>query len=587
MSALGVVETIGVDNSFSSEVVRPVVPGAGRTSSGATPRKAPLASVGVRIPSLIRAGLENTLAAAQGEADRVTSSTSLAALASAMEAAGDRSGAVQSAKEALVRCASLVGTQVSDPFAARVAIEVLLRAGQLDAVLKHAKSLPLSDHLKLEIGAVLAGEERFGEAFEFIMASQVPERDAVRGYVLALQGKYQSAIQPLRSALRKDPRDVDSALNLSISLWGIGARRKALLAAEQARRAGPGRSDVWLHLLELILAEGEISRADREIRTLLGLGVDASARLLILRARVALAKREVTPAMRLLERASTKAEEEGDAGTIAEVRSNLIRLRAAHGTTARERAVDELLALHKEHPTIDVVVVNFAQVVWRRKHAGLLQAAFDSVAANVSPSNAAFLSYQVATLAGDNAKAAEFALEWLRLDPENAQAIPAAMVALGIGEERWEEAAQLAVQALSDDLLDHSGLNNAAYVLAMAGAGDKAVEILTPHGDESFILKATLGLAHLAAGHIEQGMKLYRQAADSAERRHDDSRSLMTAYQALVIHQLGLLGGDRSEMVYALALPPYPLPDDWEDRPEFLRLHAVAQKHAYGWPLEI
>ncbi len=587
MSALGVVETIGVDTSFSSDRVRPAVPGAGRASSGATPRRAPLAALTERVPGLIEAALANTLQTARRGAETVDSSTSLAALAFAMEASGDRSGAVANAKEVLARCESLSTSRASDPFAARLAVEVLLRSGELEEVLGHAQSLPLSGHLLLEIGAALAGKERYDEACKFIDKSKVPERDAVRGYVLALQGKYQSAVQPLREALRNDPHDVDSALNLSISLWGIGARRKAMQAAEQARQAGPGRSDVWLHLLELILAEGDINRADREIQTLLSRGVESSARLLILRARVGLAKKNLAPAMRILEQASVKAGEEGDPDTIAEVRSNLVRLRAAHGKLAREIAVEQLLALHREFPTNDVVVVNLAQVVWRREHSRLLRAAFDSVMGSVSPANAAFLQYQIATLAGDNPKAAEHATEWLRLDPGNAQAFPAALIALGIGEERWDEASRLARRALAEGEWDSGSLNNAAYVFAMAGFGEEAVELLTPHGDESFILKATLGLAHLAAGHIELGMKLYRQAADAAEKRHDDSRSLMTAYQALVVRQLGLLNGDDLDMVKAISLPPYPLPDDWEDRPEFLRLHAVAQKRGYGWPLEI
>ncbi|MDA2893425.1 hypothetical protein PDG61_21095 [Mycolicibacterium sp. BiH015] len=50
-------------------------------------------------------------------------------------------------------------------------------------------------------------------------------------------------------------------------------------------------------------------------------------------------------------------------------------------------------------------------------------------------------------------------------------------------------------------------------------------------------MSATLGLAHLAAGNLDKGMKLYRDAADLAEEVEPTGRSLMALYQAVFVCQ--------------------------------------------------
>lgn len=587
MGKLGFMEAIEDGSSFSWDVTRPVLPGTSLSVSGVTPRRAPLANAEDRLTALIEARVVESLDVARRQVEKNMSSTSLAALAHALETSGDRGAAVDTALETLRLCQEIARGHDTDTFAARLAMEILLRSGRLESVLEYARSLPISAHLKLEIGAVLAGKSRFEEACAFIEGVSVPERESIEGYILALKGDYQAATPHLRAALRQNPNDADSALNLSISLLGLGARKKARAAAEQARGVGRGRADVWLHLLELVLADGEIGRAEREIDALVRQGVEPSARLLVIQARVQLARKNVALAIRTLEHAGRQAADDGDSETVAEVTSNLLRIRAVNDKISREDALAGLTRLLEEHPQSEVVVVNLAQLVWRRRHADLLRPAFESVYDQLSEANAAFISFQLATLEGDNAVAAEHAMRWRELDPSSDHALAALLIALGIGEERWEKAAVFAQQILSKGNHDSIALNNVAYVLAMAGMGKQAVRILEPHADESYILKATLGLAHLAAGDIAVGMRLYRQAADEAEARHDDSRSLMTAYQALIVRQLGLRKGDDDRMISALSLPPYPLPDDWDDRPEFLRLYTVAQRNGYEWPLEL
>lgn len=586
MGALGNVEMIGSNNAFASEAPRPALPGNERA----------FAESAVRVPSRpdpdslwveVTARLEATAHDLRLRAESHRTSTTLAALAHGLEAVGEHSQAIAVANEALESCTRETVDQLRDPVSARLALEVLIRLERLDDALRHARRLPLGAHSYLMLGATLASVGRFDEARAFIIRSDSIDRDPVLAFLLLNEGKDQAAIPLLRATLRRNPDDADSLHNLSIALWRIGSSRKAIAAALRATRSAPSREDISIHYLDLLLADGDLSGADREIGSLRRKGIVPSAPLLVREARVRLAQNDFRKAERLLEKAGEVADTDGDAGTVAEVRSNLVRLRALHNKISRDDAFDLLVKMVDEFPGSDAVVANLAQVTYRKKHAERLRRALDSVRHETFSARREFIEYQIATLEGDNTGAAEHALAWVMLEPLNPHAVSAALVALGIGEERWQEAAEIASRLVERGARDTIELNNAAYVLAMAGRPDEAIEILKADADDDFVLRATLGLAYLAAHQIDQGMKLYRQAALEAEKQDSDVCSLMTAYQALVVRQLGLVDSEDAGMVSALSLPAIPLPDDWEDRPEFLRLHRVAERSNIEWPLTI
>lgn len=587
MSALGVIEVIE-DDTFSSESARPVVPGVGRAAAAASRSRAPSLNIAEALSGRVAANIASALEKAERQALTFPGTTTYALLAYAHEVAGDRDSATRVARRALELELSTGSPAQSDPLAVRTCLQVLMRSGLVAEAVRFATNLPVGDRVRLEIGAALGNVDRLEDAWQFVNSvGDIPDKNAVVGYLFAMAGDFRRAAPLLRAALRDEPNDADTALNLSIALWNVGAHRKAMAAALQARAAAPAREDIGIHVLELLLIEGSAAKVDAEVRDLLTKGVVPSARLLIIQARAKLALRDHERAMRLLERASSMARDAGDLETYAEVQSNLIRIRAYRRKIAKEKAIDQLLALHDEVPESAIIVVNLAQVVYLRSHAADLRRATEQVLETATAPQAAFLMFQIADLEGDTKSASEHALVWLELEPDNPRAMAAAMVAIGIGEEKWGEAASLAMKYRKNGHFQFDEVNNVAYVFAMAGMADRAIELLSPFSGSSFILKATLGLAHLAAGQIDEGMRLYRRAADEAEKIGDDTRSLMTAYQALVVHQLGLLQTKISSKVAAISLPHFPLPDDWSDRPEFLRLSAVARRHDYEWPLAV
>jgi len=588
MGALGVVEVIGANTAFAVEAPRPALPGAKATLSESRAKKSNRAS---KNPDALweRVTANLALAVENSRARVVThrSSTTLASLAHALEASGDGDEAAIIASEALSLCSIEAVEQMADPVSARVALEILFRANRIEEALSYARRLPLEEHARLMVGACLAGEGRFEEAHQFVDTSKVPERFAVMGFLSLQEGKYDAAARHLRSALRYLPTDADSAHNLSIALYSLGSTKKAISVALQATRSAPGRQDISLHYLELLLSEGGFERASREIEALFASGIDAPARLLVTHARARLGLGDFPRAERLLELAASEARLEGDQAIVAEVLSNLSRLRASHHKIDREEAIAKLLQLHEDYPTSEVVVVNLAQVTETARHAAALSRAYEDVKDRTSEARRSFIEYQIATLEGDNETAAARSLEWFQREPDSPQAISAALVALGIGAERWDDAAEIALKVLSSTPRDRAQTNNAAYVIAMAGMPDRAIKVLEPLSQDDFVLQATLGLSYLAAGNLDRGMKLYREAALAAEKRQDDSQSLMTTYQALVVRQLGLLDTKDAVVISALSLPYIGLPENWRDQPEFLRLFAVATKRGFGWPLAL
>jgi len=574
---------------FVSEASSPVTPGAPPVETGVGRREVGLEPDGA-LDELIASNVAATLETAQALAQAVPSSTTFAAWAVALEGTGNTVGAGDRASEALGRCVDQLAEfdgELIDPLSAQLALEVLFRVDRADDAVAYASQLPLGPQQSLVMAANLAVLGRLDEARTFAESVDGPGRHSILGYVLVLAHDYHGAISHLRAALRGAPDDADSAMNLSIALWRLGSHRKALSAALQATRAGSARMDAVLHYLELLLEEKEFLRVDREVGRQFDMGAAPTSRLLVMQARAKLALDDQDDATRLLERAATAAREAQDDDALAEIRSNLVRIRAVRGKIGRDDALRQLAALHANHKTSDVVVVNMAQVANRKHHVMALRRAFDEIAEHASPGRRAFIEYQIANLLGDNEAAGAKAAEWVELEPNNTYAISAAMVSIGTGLERWDDATRLAERVLVDFPDDSVLINNVGYIFAMTGRGDEAIRVLERFVEGYFVAQATLGLAYLSKGEIETGMSLYRQAAIAAERAGDDDDSLMTAYQALVVRRLGLLTTHDPMKVRALALPAVPMPDDWADRSEYLRLQALAKKHKYLWPLTL
>ncbi|WP_102144714.1 tetratricopeptide repeat protein [Mycobacterium hubeiense] len=519
--------------------------------------------------------------------DAVRSSTTLAALAQTHAALGNAEPAVDAAREAIDKSVdvSTNGAFWIDPSAVRIAVEILSRYDCLEYAYEALGRAPIPASLCVTYAAVAFALGKYEEAENALAPYDNWAVEAFRGYVYASLGRYKEAVHSLRQAVRKEPEDVDSLLNLAFSLWQLGSIEKATRVAYRATRIAPGRKDLSLLYLDLLLAVGNADRAAQEIAQLKSRKVVADARFLEAEGRTLLLRNDFSRALTLLTSASEAAKREGDHVTEGRVRANVVRFKYTTGRLDYDNASQELSALVSQFPGNDAVVVTFAEVAHKRQDAQQLRAALSNLESSTTAIRRAYIRHQIAFLEGDNQAAASAAEEWFDLEPNNAMAASAALVSIGIGMGNWSKATVVARDALEKFPDDLSIINSAAYVFAMSGRADEAIRLIEPFAEGHFVLSATLGLAHLAAGNVDKGMKLYREAADLAEAAEPTWRSLMTLYQALIVRQLGLDKAIPQETLDALALVPVPLPDDWRDRPDFLRVHYICEKNGFDWPI--
>jgi tetratricopeptide (TPR) repeat protein len=589
MLALGVLKETNPARLFTPDTSDPIRPGS---------NSKPLLAAGKRQRSApqVEALASAILSKAKSERDRakylattVRSSTTLAALAQAHGVLEERDEALIAAREALALSLVVVesfdgSSHVVDATSARLAAEVMLRFGEADKVFEFLLPLNLPQSLRLTLASAAVELGRFDAAMDSLSGLTGEMVESFRGFLLAATGEYQKAIPHLRFALREAPDDADAALNLSVCLWALGSRRKAVATALRASRTAPGRKDLSLHYLELLLESGSIKCLTDEIAALNAQNVVPDSRFLLIQARAQLAKDNPARAIPLLEKVIAKADTEGEDLLRVEVAASLAALRYRVGRNTYEQAIAALSAMLRDYPDHEAVVMSIAYVVSRTTDAPLLRQAVERIYDRISPVRRAFLLHQVAWLEGDNESCGSAAAAWFDAEPANPMAAAAAMVALGIGLERWAEAEKVADFALSQ-FPDHAMIiNNAAYILSMTGRATEAIKLLEPFAVTNFVPRATLGLAYLAIGDLDRGMRLYREAADQAEKGDPALRSLMTTYQAIIVRQLGIDQSEQPHMLAALALAEFPLPEDWEVLPEFVRLRNLCQRRRYEWP---
>jgi tetratricopeptide (TPR) repeat protein len=593
MQALGVLETRTEENTFQTREARPALP---RTEDAPIEYEPHRSKVPRDVDALVRLMELNLFTAIDESRQRVAklpSATNLAQLAQALAAGGVSDEARDVASDCLIASKSAGDGEAFDSWAVRICLEVLLRLGHLDEARHHARHLPVDESALLMMGTLLAERGFFAEARELIEPVDAEEKDAVLAFILISEGQYQPAVPLLRAALRRTSNDADSAYNLSIAFVHLGATRKALAAAQRATRVAPGRQDLSLHYLDLLMHSGRFDSVLEEVQRLFDSGVRATARLVTFQARARLGFGDFGKAEPLLVRALGLSKTEKDADTAAEVQSNLTRLRVQYKNANREAAIQDLARQSFENPASEVVVGNLARLAVRRHHASILRSAYSRLEIDVSDEGAAFIDFQLATLEGRNLDAAVAAERWYEIEPESPFACSAAMTALGIGAERWGDAAVIASKVVQAGMTASSDglLNNAAYIMAMSGKSEQAIRLLEARGAQKDpVLRATLGLAYISSNRVDRGMKLYREAAVAADTEangNGEVRSLMTVHQALIVRQLGLLDTGDVTRILATALPAVDLPDFWMDRPEFLRIEHVARRHGYPWPLTL
>ncbi|MEZ0579300.1 tetratricopeptide repeat protein [Nocardioides sp. MH1] len=526
---------------------------------------------------------------AEARTAAVPSPTNWIRLAQAQYAAGEVSDAGNSAHTAMTEAIRLIESQQCSASAMTLVLgsgaNLLARSGRQAEAAVLLRRVGPPEVLELTYASLLIDDERLQDAFDAITGANDPQADAMRGYILARQSETQRAVHYLRKALREAPEDADSVMNLASAYWRLGSRRKAINTALRAARLAPSRQDISVSYMTLLLEDNQPDRVLAELKRLRRAGVVDSARSLIVRCRAELAVGDAKKALTFLRRAVAAAENEGDTELRDEASANLRVLECS--TSGQDRASTRRVALEcvKDAPQNLAAVRQLAAHSARRHEAHDLQQAIANLGA--LPELARLdLEARLAYIRCDFEESLRVAERIVELDPMAADHCAMTVLLQGWHRGDWEAAARNASAWIKRAPFNDQLLNNAAYAMALGGMAAEALKVLDQHPEaEDFVPVATRGLAHLALGELDAGMRWYRRAAEIAHAvGAGDMLTLMALHQAAGLRKLGVTDVASEEFLAATSLPDTPLPADWDDQPGFVMIQQGCTREGWPWP---
>lgn len=533
---------------------------------------------------------KQVVSVAQSRAAAVPSPTNLIRLAQAQYIAGDNAEAAQSAISAMTDGVALVNSgklDVSDValvFGSGAAL--LSHLDRQDEALRLLEMVGPAPSLELTHASLLVEADRLTEALATLTSANDALADALRGYIYAVDGQTQQAVHFLRQSLRSNPNDAETSLNLATAYWKLGSRKKAVYSALRATRLAPHRQDISVAYMEMLIDDNQSDAASAETKRLRKAGVLETARLLIVECQVALAKGQTKTALALMRRARVSATAEGDTRFADEVDANLRVFEAAESGTERGDLWNIARRCVTESPHNIAALRQFAAYSYRRHHAGALRTAI-TAAGDITTAVRLQVEGKLAYISCNFGRALELAQEALKEDALNADACAQALLLEGWHLGAWGSAAKKASHWVRTVPLNDSLVNNASYVMALGGMPHAALALLDQQKDsqDDYVLTATRGLAYLAAGDLDTGMRWYRRAAERADSLNEgDMRVLMTMHQAAGLRALGIAGVTDEMFLAATSLPNTDLPADWEDQPSFVLVRNGCAREGWPWP---
>ncbi len=141
----------------------------------------------------------------------------------------------------------------------------------IDAYLSATQSDSDSYKVRINLGRILAGERRFGEALEqFAEAVRIePENPEARndlGIVFSVTNRTNEAIKEFDTALSIDPHSAETHMNIGHTLKKVGNLRVAEDHYRKALRINPNLAKARLALGRLLAENGELVKATVELR---------------------------------------------------------------------------------------------------------------------------------------------------------------------------------------------------------------------------------------------------------------------------------------------------------------------------------
>lgn len=527
---------------------------------------------------------EGVVEKSRDAAIRLQTSTAWARVVQASTVAGNVGSAVEASKELL--CAlSEQQPRDNERVLYALAATTLVRAGQVEVLRDAAANLPdRIDTSGVEI-TICASEGDLVGAYSLLLESDSLRDLSTRGYLELELGKTHEAIRTLRLAVSEDLASPDDRINLALALWRTGSRKKAARVALEAMRMAPGRRDISLDAMRFMLATGHTDVVKREIDGLRARRVTEDADFLRLEVDyldvTGQPERGVRKIAELLKKFELSARDRSELDALS------MLFEARVGKVSRKESFGFTLHALKDQPENHVLVDWLIEAMDRQEQVDIARSYFERVRDEYSSAYQLQLEGQLAFAEEDFDSALDIAKRLRLVDPRSEYGISSEFMLAGHIRNDWSAGASWFLRALDRNLpLSKFLTNQGAFILASTRHGEEALRLLARVPDSDYQMRATAGLARMAAGDFDGGMREYRRAFEQVPSgpAGDSDRALMAVYQGQALFRLGLIDHLPEQVVRANALPLTEIPDASELSSSFAVLRRCAEINNWPWP---
>jgi tetratricopeptide (TPR) repeat protein len=477
-------------------------------------------------------------------------------------------------------------TVVVDSAACYVAATVLAATGRAAEAEEALIQLPLSGEHRVVAAALAAERGDYSTALDRLELTTGATAAALRGWLYLQVGRYDQALSELRRIVVSGHPTPAVLTNMAYAYAVLGSLRKAVRAAQQAVKLAPMSHTASFNLVGYLLTAGTAGPALAELDRLAKVLGGDDADIVLARAGVRLSDGQEQAALQTLRQGLQRVQLRGSARARAEVRGNIALLEGRLGLRPHSKVIEDIRTqIQRADGRSVTLVIILADLLHTTTAHPEIEALSHHLEPHQTTEELLPLKVRLAHLSANFDNEAILARRWTESEPMDPKAALTAVCIHGLNSGDYSGAAEMGLQAIRRMPHDVLLRNNTAYMLALAGRGNDAQQVLGPIAEEDPAVIATRGLVLIASGDLFGGCALYRQAAIVAAGLTDKLQaqrltSLMAAFQTLALRELGI---DASAIPRDSILRCR-LPADWEVDPDFLLLRRVADRTGAGWP---
>lgn len=470
---------------------------------------------------------------------------------------------------------------------------ILIGAGRQDEALRLLLEFPSLDTLRVLAAGILVEQGKNDAAIELTRDLKTPDAAVLQAFVSYDAGDFSRSIHACRTALEQDPDDVYALALLAGSYLSLGSRTKAIRYAAQAKAVAPHLKDIRAFYVSFLIMHGQFDAARNELRAIREEGAVPWAGYYVLCAQAEGGLGNHSRALQMLRDARDELDKP-DAGlphpaAKVQIDANIAMLSGFLGRISESEVTTSLRAAWKESESdayCGLLLIRHLNYVSDADEANAIVSNIRRAHADnpVLPELEAWAAY----LSTDFKAALGHASNWLAKSPKSR--VAASMIADLVGNlsNDWAKAAAILRSPSLAGEMNATYANELAYALALSGQASDAYQLIKRWTDGSYVLTATEGLALIALGEVDDGLRMYRRAAEKADKEDTTGEGavLMAIHQAMALRHLGLdVVADKA--IQAGALVSRDLDDAAWNRPEVRLLFERARNNNWPWPVVI